>query len=190
EMPAQEIMRDGGRVNGFQLWVNLPAKDKMIHPRYQEIPGAGIPVARSDDGRVSVRVIAGEALGARAVIDTRTPIVYLHFTLQPGGRVSQLVPAGYNAFGYVIRGEGRFGPEGRMANEGQAVFFRNDGNTIELSSSEDAPQPLSLLLLAGQPLNEPIARYGPFVMNTKEEIYQAIADYQAGRMGVIPATLG
>jgi hypothetical protein len=96
-MPEAGFAANGGRMHGFQLWVNLPRRDKMMRPRYQDVPAAKIPVARTPDRTVAVRVIAGEALGAGAVIDTRTPIVYLHFTLLPGSRIAQPVPDDYNA---------------------------------------------------------------------------------------------
>jgi hypothetical protein len=185
EMPEREFARGGGRLHGFQLWVNLPRRDKMMRPRYQEIPAGKIPSARTDDGLVSVKVIAGEALGARAAIETRTPITYLHFTLRPGGRVTQPVPAGYNAFAYVFEGEGRFGEEGERATRGQMVMFARDGDAVTIENGDDAGAPLGLLLIAGAPLGEPVARYGPFVMNTQEEIYQAVEDYRSGRMGEI-----
>jgi redox-sensitive bicupin YhaK (pirin superfamily) len=185
EMPSAEFQRTGGRLHGFQLWVNLPRQNKMITPRYQEIPSARIPVARTKDGLVSVRVIAGEALGARAVIETVTPIMYLHFTLQPGGRVSQPVPRGYNAFAYVVDGEGLFGAEVERAGDGQMVMFAADGDYVMIVNSANAGAPLDFLLIAGVPLNEPVARYGPFVMNTEGEIRQAIEDYRQGRMGAI-----
>src|SRR5438270_3455264 len=176
EMPSAEFQREGGRLHGFQLWVNLPQQKKMMKPRYQEIPSASIPVARSEDGLVSVRVIAGESLGARAVIETVTPIIYLHFTLRPGGRVSQTVPQGYNAFAYVVDGEGLFGAEGERAGDGQMVMFVADGDEVMIANPADAGAPLEGLLIAGVPLNEPVARYGPFVMNTEAEIYQAVED--------------
>ncbi|HEV7373157.1 MAG TPA: pirin family protein [Pyrinomonadaceae bacterium] len=185
EMPSAEFQRTGGRLHGFQLWVNLPQQNKMITPRYQEIPSARIPVARTKDGLVSVRVIAGEALGARAVIETVTPIMYLHFTLQPGGSVSQPMPQGYNAFAYVVDGEGLFGAEVERAGDGQMVMFAADGDEVMIENPANAGAPLELLLIAGVPLNEPVARYGPFVMNTEGEIRQAIEDYRQGRMGAI-----
>src|SRR6267378_265047 len=111
EMPEQEFLRAGGRMHGFQLWVNLPGRDKMMRPHYQEIPAAKIPVGHSQDESVTVRVIAGESLGVKAVIETRTPIMYLHFTLQPGGVVTQPVPAEFNTFAYVVSGAGEFGQE-------------------------------------------------------------------------------
>ena len=184
ELPADEFMRDGGVMHGFQIWVNLPARDKMIAPRYQEIPAAGIPQATGSDGKVKVRVIAGRALGKSAVIETHTPIYYLHFTIQPGGEVVQEIPAGYNALTYLISGELRAGSEQKRVHEGQMAQL-GDGDTVRLTVANDAPVPADFLLLAGQPLNEPVARYGPFVMNTREQIEQAFRDFQSGRMGSI-----
>ena len=185
EMPEKEFALKGGRLHGFQLWVNLPKSDKMAKPRYQDVPSARIPVAKSADGLARVKVIAGEALGARAVIDTRTPIMYLHFTLQPGGQVVQPVPQSYNAFAYVVGGSGLFGAEEKPAQREQVVLFNDDGSEVSIKVPGDATSPLDVLLIAGVPLNEPVARYGPFVMNTQEEIHRAIDDYRTGKMGSI-----
>lgn len=185
EMPSAEFQQSGGTLHGFQLWVNLPRRNKMMQPRYQEIPSASIPTAQTEDGLVTVRVIAGESLGARALIETVTPIMYLHFTLQPGGRVSQQVPQGYNAFAYIVDGAGLFGAEGERAVDGQMVMFAADGDDVTIANPADSGALLELLLIAGVPLNEPVARYGPFVMNTEEEIYQAVEDFRGGRMGAI-----
>jgi len=182
ELPSDAFMQNGGTMHGFQIWVNLPARDKMVRPRYQDIPAARIPEAVSADGKVKVRVIAGEALGQSAVIETHTPIIYLHFTLQPGGEVVQPVPDSHNALVYVIRGELRAGDEGRRVREGQMARF-GGGDAVRLAV--EASEPVDLLLLAGVPLNEPVERYGPFVKNTREQIIQAIADYREGRMGKI-----
>ena len=185
EMPSADFKRAGGRMHGFQLWVNLPKGDKMMKPRYQEIPSSQIPKATSSDGLVEVAVIAGEALGQKAVIETRTPIIYLHYRIKPGGSVIQQVPGDYSGFAYVIDGEGKFGAEGERAVDGQMVLLANDGDDVRIENPADATATLEVLLIAGVPLNEPIARYGPFVMNTREEIYQAIEDYQQGKMGEI-----
>jgi redox-sensitive bicupin YhaK (pirin superfamily) len=185
EMPSREFARDGGRMHGFQLWVNLPQRDKMIKPRYQEIPNSQIPKATSADGLVKVSVIAGEAMGEKAVIETRTPIIYLHYRIEPGGVATQQVPGSYNAFAYVVEGNGLFGAEGERAGDGQMVLFAQDGDEITIENPTAAKAALEVLLIAGVPLNEPIARYGPFVMNTQTEIRQAIDDYQQGRMGAI-----
>jgi redox-sensitive bicupin YhaK (pirin superfamily) len=179
EMPAEELRRNGGRMHGFQLWVNLPRRDKMMKPRYQELRAAEIPTASSADGKVTVTVIAGESLGTRATIDTRTPIIYLHVRLAAGAHFAQPVPSTYNAFAFVIGGEATSGTS--AARENDMLLFDRDGDEISLSSETGA----ELLLIAGVPLNEPIARYGPFVMNTAGEIRQAMLDYQSGRFGEI-----
>lgn len=183
EMPEKKFSEKGGRLHGFQLWVNLPRRDKMMHPRYQDVPSSRIPVAEKDG--VRVKVIAGEAFGARAVIDTRTPIMYLHFTMErAGATVSQPMPAGYNVFAYVVEGRVAFG-DGKEASRGQmAIFASQGGDSISLTAKQDST---SVLLIGGMPLGEPVARYGPFVMNTREEVYQAIEDYRNGRMGRIAA---
>ena len=185
EMPSAEFERKGGRMHAFQLWVNLPKRDKMMKPRYQEIPSSQIPKATSSDGLVAATVIAGEALGQKAVIETRTPIIYLHYQIKPGGSVIQQVPSAYSGFAYVIDGEGKFGAEGERAGDGQMVLLANDGDDVRIENSADATETLEVLLIAGLPLSEPIARYGPFVMNTRDEIYQAIEDYRQGKMGEI-----
>ena len=172
-------------MHAFQLWVNLPKPDKMMKPRYQEIPSSEIPKATSSDGLVTVSVIAGEALGQKAVIETRTPIMYLHFRIKPGGSVIQQMPREYNGFAYLIEGQGKFGPEREHAEDGQMVLFAQDGDEVRVENPADAKATLEVLLIAGSPLNEPVARYGPFVMNTREEIYQAIEDYRMGKMGQI-----
>ena len=183
EMPEEQFLRSGGRMHGFQLWVNLPARDKMTKPRYQEVPGAKIPSAASADGAVRVRVIAGEAMGVRAVIDTRTPIFYLHWTLRPGARVEQPAPRSYNVFAYIVSGSGLFGEERRPAGDGEMVLFAKDGERVAFEAAKDSP--LDVLLIGGVPLGEPVARYGPFVMNTRTEILRAVNDYRSGRMGEI-----
>lgn len=185
EMPSREFKRSGGRMHGFQLWVNLPQRDKMMKPRYQEISSSQIPKATSADGLVTVSVIAGEALDQKAVIETRTPIIYLHYKIQPGGSVVQQVASAYNAFAYVVEGEGLFGSQGEFAFDGQMVMFTQDGDEVKLENPADAKTTLEVLLVGGVPLNEPIARYGPFVMNTEAEVRQAFEDYRLGRMGEI-----
>src|SRR5215831_7637607 len=183
EMPSTDFQQTGGTMHGFQLWVNLPRAHKMMKPRYQEIPSRQIPTAQTEDGLVRVRVIAGESLGSKAVIETVTPILYLHFTLRPGGRVVQPLAKSYNAFAYVIDGAGLFGSEAEAAGDGQMVMFAADGEEIIIANPAGAKAALDLLLIGGVPLNEPIARYGPFVMNTPEQIHQAFEDYRLGRMG-------
>jgi redox-sensitive bicupin YhaK (pirin superfamily) len=183
ETPEKEFRKTGGVMHGFQVWVNLPKRDKMIQPRYQEVPKAQIPEGASSDGRVKVRVIAGESLGAKAVIDTRIPIQYLHFTLDPGASVDQPVPAAANAFAYVFKGSAVIG-EKQLDPHNLAVFAR-DGESVHIEAAPDSPEPVEVLLLSGEPIGEPVARYGPFVMNTKAELMDAAIDFQEGRMGRI-----
>ena len=181
ELPGETMKREGGVLHGFQLWINLPRSDKMIAPRYQDTPSSRIPVAHTADGAVQVRVIAGEALGVKGVIETRIPILYLHATLAPGAEFSQTVPRGENAFAFVIQGEAAFGDA--QATENQLVIFDRAADSVLVRNTGDGP--LSLLLIAGQPIGEPVARRGPFVMNTREELQQAVEDYLAGRMGTL-----
>ena len=182
ELPEKEFAKKGGRFHGLQLWVNLPKKEKMIKPRYQEISSDGIPVAKTDDGSVQVKIIAGESMGEKAVIDTKIPIIYLHFKLEPNATFTQSVPQNYNTFAYVIKGNVLFGSGKRLAKKNQAVFFDQQGERIVLSSHNDSAE---VLLIAGTPIHEPVKRYGPFVMNTDDELQQAIKDFQDGKMGKI-----
>jgi quercetin 2,3-dioxygenase len=178
EMPSPAMRERGGRVHGFQLWVNLAARDKMTAPQYQEIPRAGVPERVTADGLASVRVIAGEALGAKAVIETRTPIGYLHWRFSPGAAVDVPVPAEHIAYVYVFEGAVRVG--GREVQDGQLAVL-GDGKSVRLEANAAA----QALLLSGVPLREPVVQHGPFVMNTEREIMQAVEDYRAGRLGEI-----
>jgi redox-sensitive bicupin YhaK (pirin superfamily) len=182
EMPSDRILREGGRVHGFQIWVNLPARLKMTQPRYQELAGSGIPECLTDDGLARVRVIAGEALGVAARIDTHTPIVCLHWTLQPGARAEQVLPPDHNGLVYVFAGE--LQSNGIRIADGQMGVL-GAGDTVELVASAGNTADTQVLLLGGVPLNEPVVQHGPFVMNTEAEIAAAISDYQSGKMGTI-----
>ena len=156
----------------------------MSPPRYQERTAADIPKATSDDGLAQATVVAGEALGVRASISTHTPIHFHHWRLQPGADVTTALPAGLGAFVYVFDGAVGVGPDTTEVGDGQVARL-GDGDEVRLVATE----PAQLLLLAGAPLGEPVARHGPFVMNTPGEIRQAILDYQLGRMGRIRAEL-
>ena len=184
EMPARRIRERGGRVHGFQLWVNLPARLKMTRPRYQEIPAERIPQARTGDGRVQVSVIAGQALGVSAVIDTHTPIIYQDWTLEGGAGVVQSIPGSHRACIYVFAGSVHIGTRRAEVGDGQLAVL-GEGSAVSLHVPDNAPAPARLLVLAGTPIGEPVARQGPFVMNTREELYRAFVDYQSGRMGSI-----
>ena len=173
EMPEQEE----GLMQGFQLWVNLPAKDKMTKPRYQDIDPENVPVVERPDG-TKVKVLVGSFDGVRGpVTDVATDPLYLDITLPAGVKASVPVEAEHNAFAYVFEGTARIGSEAQLVERGQlAVLSLGDGVTVE-----GGPKGGRLILVAGRPLREPVAKYGPFVMNTPAEIHQAIADYQAGR---------
>jgi hypothetical protein len=183
ELPTARLLAEGGRMHGFQLWVNLPRAAKGARPRYQDLRAGRIPVVRSADGKVTVRVVAGEALGAAAPTRTHTPILYLHVSLAPDGRLEQPVPEGFTALAYVFDGEARLGRERRVARAGDLVVLeRGPGPAVAEAGGDRGAE---LLLLAAEPLREPIARYGPFVMTTEAEIAEAISDYRSGRMGAI-----
>jgi redox-sensitive bicupin YhaK (pirin superfamily) len=175
EMPRQK----DGLMWGFQLWVNLPARDKMTAPRYQDIPPARIPEVTPGEG-VRVRVIAGEIGGARGPVEgNATEPVYLDVRLAPRARFGHALPAGHSAFVYVYEGRATVGPAdaGRELTAGQAAVL-GPGERVTLTTGAAA----RALLIAGRPLGEPIARYGPFVMNTREEILQAVQDFQRGTL--------
>lgn len=184
EMPTERILREGGRVHGFQIWLNLPKANKMARPRYQERSSSEIPEAVSADGKARVKVIAGKALGVSAAISTHSPIHYHHWQLAPGGDVEVELPEELQAFAYVFEGAVDLGSEKARAEDGQLARL-GDGNALRMSVPADAENGAQLLLLAGKPLDEPVARTGPFVMNTTEELYQAMRDFRAGRMGRI-----
>ena len=182
EMPGDDMMKNGGRSEGFQLWVNLPAKDKMVPPRYQDTPADKIPIVTAQEGNVWVKVIAGELLGTQAVIETRSPMMYLDVRLKPGTVFEQTVPRDFDGFAYVWFGSGYLGDAREPARFGQ-VGILGEGEVFQMEAS--AEEELRVLLIAGKPLKEPIAAHGPFVMNTVEEIQQAFADYQSGKLGEI-----
>jgi quercetin 2,3-dioxygenase len=185
ELPAERIRREGGRVHGLQLWVNLPRADKLAPPRYQEIKADEIPVAEPAPG-ARVKVVAGDLFGVRGPVDTHSPIVYLHVTLEPGTALDVPVPDGQRAMAYVISGTGKFGAA-ETVDEAHLVLFEGTEGAVPVAAPPDAAGPLDVLVIAGVPLREPVARYGPFVMNTRDELVQAFDDYQSGAMGRIAA---
>ncbi len=181
EEPARDLIEKGGRSHGFQIWVNLPARLKMTKPRYQEVQAAGIPRAQTPDGKARGVIIAGEALGVRAVIDTITPIVYQDWTLDAGGDVEIALAPEQRAVVYAFQGAVELG--GREVRDGQLAVL-GEGEVVRLRSTSGG----RVLLLAGVPHREPVARYGPFVMNTEAELVQAVRDFQSGKMGEITRT--
>src|SRR5438552_17626354 len=182
EMPSQQIREKGGRVHGFQVWVNLPRRDKLMRPRYQEVSGDKLPEGRSEDGKARAKIIAGEALGAKAVIDTRTPIVFQDWTVQPGADVTVPFAENLRMLAYVFEGEVQV--DDKLLREGQLAIL-GAGEAVRLSGGASAAR---VLLLGGVPLREPVARYGPFVMTNRAELVQAFEDFESGRMGEITRT--
>jgi redox-sensitive bicupin YhaK (pirin superfamily) len=189
ELPTEELLAKGGVFHGIQLWVNLPRELKWTPPRYQEIGAKSVVLLASDDGGSLLRLIAGDLGAFSGPGSTWTPITYAHASIAPGARLSVPWRSDFNALVYVLSGSGSAGAERVPLREGQlAVFGPGDALTVTADAAQSTRSPnLEVLLLGGRPINEPIAAYGPFVMNTQEEIYQAIKDYHAGRMGTIPA---
>jgi len=188
ETPPEELVMSGGVFHGTQLWVNLPARDKFLAPKYQAIEGEDTALLTSADAGALVRIIAGSIDGHDGPGSTHTPITLAHITLQPGAQLSLPWKPEYNALVYILSGHGTVGAEQRPIRGGQlAVMGAGDRITVAAAASQDSNAPtLEVYLLGGQPIREPVAMYGPFVMNTKAELQQAIEDYQSGRLGVIP----
>ena len=190
EMPPEKLVRTGGLFHGVQLWVNLPAAKKFSPPGYQDIAAASVTLLRSHDGGALVRVIAGSLGDHRGPGVTQTPITYAHVTLAAGSRLEVPWRPDFNALVYALSGFGSVGAERVALGSGQlAVLGDGDALRIEGGALQDGRTPsFDVLLLGGRPIGEPVVQYGPFVMNTREEILQAVADYQNGKMGSIPAT--
>jgi redox-sensitive bicupin YhaK (pirin superfamily) len=180
EYHEREFARAGGRVHMTQLWVNLPKKDKMTAPGYQPITAAQVPTVTLADGAGTVRVIAGEYGGAAGPARTFTPITMLDARLAAGGRLPVRLPSTHNALAIVTDGRVRVGT--RHATAGELVLFENDGAELDVLALEET----HLLVLAGEPIDEPITQYGPFVMNTPAEIQQAFVDFRQGKFGDVP----
>jgi quercetin 2,3-dioxygenase len=189
EAPPEEVVVRGGVFHGIQLWVNLPSRLKMTDPRYQDIRGGEVRLLTTPDGGSLLRVIAGEVDGHQGPGVTHTPISLVHATVSPGAEVRLPWRRDFNALVYVLSGNGLVGTDRRPIASGQlAVFGAGDVVTVAAPESQDSrADALDVLVLGGQPIREPVASYGPFVMNTREELLQAFNDYQAGRLGVIPA---
>jgi redox-sensitive bicupin YhaK (pirin superfamily) len=188
EKPPEQLVDSGGLFHGLQLWVNLPARDKMIAPRYQDLRGQSVGLLSSPDGGALLRLIAGDLGELRGPGATHTPIAIVHATIQPGAEVDLPWRPDFNALVYVLSGAGYVGAERRPVRSGQlAVLGGGDAIRIGADRAQDSRSPaLDLYIMGGQPIREPVVQHGPFVMNTRDEIVQAFADYQAGRLGSIP----
>ncbi|MGH9088757.1 MAG: pirin family protein [Acidimicrobiales bacterium] len=189
ERPTEELVATGGLFHGIQLWVNLPAADKWVAPRYQDIDRLSPTLLSSYDGGALLRVIAGEVAGHEGPGVTHTPITLVHATVSPGARLVLPWATDENALVYVLAGNGSVGPDARPVTTGQlAVHDPGDALAVAALAAQDGRMPnLEVLVLGGRPIREPVAAYGPFVMNTKDELAQAFEDFHAGRLGSVPA---
>ena len=189
EAPPEEVVAVGGTFHGIQLWVNLPSRLKMTAPRYQDIRGGEVALLTNHDGGALLRVIAGEVGGHAGPGITHTPIALLHATVQPGADLRLPWPADFNALVYVMAGRGTIGTDRTPIEAGQlAVLGAGDVVALRADEQQDERTPtLEVLVLGGLPIREPVAAYGPFVMNTRAELQQAYDDFNAGRLGRVPA---
>jgi redox-sensitive bicupin YhaK (pirin superfamily) len=183
ETPPEELVVSGGLFHGVQLWVNLPARDKMVAPRYQNLEGDAVTLLSSPDGGALLRLIAGDLAGHNGPGATHTPSTVVHATIAPGAQLVLPWRADFNALAYGLAGDGSVGEDGRPFGRGQLAVF-GPGESLTLAGH--ARRPLDVLLLGGRPIQEPVAAYGPFVMNTRAELVQAVEDFQAGRLGTVP----
>lgn len=189
EAPPEHLVQSGGLFHGVQLWVNLPRDNKMAAPRYQDITGNKVALLSSDDGGALVRVIAGEVSGHQGPGSTYTPIALTHVTVAPGAAFALPWNRDFNALVYVLAGSGSVGPDRRPLRMGQTAVLGR-GDTIDIAASDrpdSRSESLEVFVLGGKPIREPVAMAGPFVMNTRSEVIQAFEDFQAGRLGSIPA---
>ena len=192
ETPPEELVVSGGLFHGLQLWVNLPAKDKMTAPRYQDIRSGSVQLLTSADGGALVRVIAGELDGHEGPGVTRTPIMMIHATLRSGAELTLPWREDFNGLAYVMAGRGSVGTDRRPVHLGQAaVFGAGNSLTVRADDKQDSHAPdLEVVLVGGRPIREPIAHHGPFVMNTRDELSEAFEDFRQGRLGTVPAVRG
>jgi redox-sensitive bicupin YhaK (pirin superfamily) len=190
ERPPEQLVLSGGLFHGLQLWVNLPAADKWLEPKYQDLRAAGSALLSSADGGALVRVIAGELAGHVGPGATHTPMAMMHATVAPGARLRLPWRRDFNALVYVLSGAGSVGSTGRPVHGGQAALF-GPGDALTVAADpvqESRLSGMDVVVLGGQPIGEPVAWAGPFVMNTRAEVLAAFEDYQHGKLGVIPAT--
>ncbi len=199
ETPPVELVQSGGTFHGVQLWVNLPAKDKMTAPAYQNLEGSDVTLLASADGGALLRLIAGDlptgdGTSVKGPGSTRTPITLLHASVTPGAQLSLPWDPGFNALVYVLSGAGSVGAGAAFGqafpvHTGQTVVLgAGDRITVNADARQDSRHDaLEILVLGGEPIREPVAQYGPFVMNTRAELQQAVEDFQSGRFGRIPA---
>ena len=189
ERPPESLVASGGLFHGVQLWVNLPASQKAVSPRYQDLRGSESALLTTPDGGALIRVIAGDLAGHKGPGSTYTPMAMMHATISPAATLRLPWRTDFNGLVYVLSGSGTVGAERRPISTGQLAVY-GPGETITVSGAlhqESRHASLDVIVLGGAPIREPVAWGGPFVMNTREEVLQAFEDYQAGRLGLIPA---
>lgn len=188
ETPPHDVVAAGGWFHGLQLWVNLPRDKKWVDPRYQDLEGDAVTLLTTDDAGALLRVIAGEVDGHRGPGSTHTPMTMVHASVAPGARAVVPWPVAFNALVYVLGGTGKVGDERRPVQAGQLVVLGpGDALAVEADDRQDTrTEALEVLFLGGRPIREPVAWYGPFVMNTRAEIQEAFDDFQAGKLGTVP----
>ncbi len=189
ERPTEQLIASGGLFHGIQLWVNLPSSDKMIDPRYQDLDAGNVVLLTSPDGGALARVIAGDVGGHRGPGSTHTPISLVHATVQPGAELVLPWPSEFNGLVYALSGSGTIGPDGRPFGTGQlAVHGPGDALVLRANPAQESRHgALDVLVLGGKPIGEPVVAHGPFVMNTRAEIIEAFEDFEAGKLGTVPA---
>lgn len=178
ERASKEFLEEGGTMEGIQLWVNLPKANKMEQPNYQDIKQEQIPVTNLDNGLVELRVVAGEYLGLKGPASTFTSILALQLQFEANGKAVLELPEDHEVLAYVLSGEVEH--DGNVLNGEHMAYFKKDGPQISLKANQES----RVLLLSGKPIDEPVAQWGPYVMNTQTEILEAMRDYQKGAMGV------
>jgi redox-sensitive bicupin YhaK (pirin superfamily) len=186
ETPPEALVVSGGLFHGLQLWVNLPSSSKMTAPRYQNLEASDVVLLSSPDGGSLVRLIAGSLGSFSGPGSTHTPITVLHATVSPGARLTLPWRRDFNALGYALSGRGSVGSSGDAPIEGGNLVVLGAGDSVTYTAAADAAEPLELFLLGGQPIREPVAQYGPFVMSSRAQLQQAIDDFNAGRFGNVP----
>ncbi len=189
EKPPETLVMSGGLFHGIQLWVNLPSSKKMVDPRYQDLLPDDVALATTPDGGALLRVIAGDLGPVKGPGSTLTPISLVHASVSPGAEVRIPWNKRYNALAYVLAGDGTVGEERRPVTSGQLTVFGH-GDTLVMTAADvqdSRTAEFEVLILGGEPIREPVAKYGPFVMNTRAELVQAFEDFEAGRLGTIPA---
>ncbi|MDH3540549.1 MAG: pirin family protein [Acidimicrobiia bacterium] len=188
ETPPEHLVMSGGLFHGFQLWVNLPSADKFMTPRYQDLSADSVGLLTSPDGGALLRLIAGDVAGHTGPGSTHTPMAMIHATLAPGAELRLPWRPDFNALAYVLNGVGTFGDGPRVGMGQLGVFGSGDVVTMRADEVQETRSPkMDVLILGGRPIGEPVAWAGPFVMNSQAELAQAYADFQAGRLGRIPA---